>query len=70
MLNSEQIKTLNEVMQTCADVRNDNIAKVTVTITNQNRESKKKELTKEEWLVEFFENIEELIGENFDILAK
>jgi len=70
MLNSEQTKALNEVMQTCADVRNDNIAKVTITITNQNGESEKKELTKEEWLVEFFENIEDLIGQNFDIIGK
>lgn len=69
-MNLEQHKTLDEVMKLCADVRNESIEKVTVTITDKNGESEKKELTKEEWLVEFFEQIENLIGENFDIQLK
>ena len=69
-MKAEQLEALNKVMQTCADVRNNNISKVIVTTTNQDGESKNKELTKEEWLIEFFEDIESLIGENFDIISK
>lgn len=69
-MNQEQLEALHKIMQTCADVRNNNITSVIVTTPNQSGEPQNRELTKEEWLMEFFEDIENLIGENFDIISK